>query len=312
MMMRAADESVGFSVTTAPHVFSALRKLPRMKHALDLEILPQPNDSSCGPTCLAAVYHYWNDPVDLEWLIPQIGQLGTGGTLAVQLACHALRRGYDAVITTYNLQLFDPAWFKIEGGAGGASGAGRRGAVAEDADRGDGDTLQLNGHLAAKLRQQLEVKGARPDVDRERLEVATEFYLDFLALGGRLQMHPLDAELVVETLTQGVPMLCGLSATYLYQEPRERSQSPDASGRTSIPDDIGGDPVGHFVVLHGYDAQTGHVLIADPLHPNPIAPTNKYSAPLVQVTSAILLGIVTYDANVLTLIPRFDREERPE
>jgi hypothetical protein len=29
----------------------------------------------------------------------------------VWLACHALRRGYDATIYTYNLQLFDPTWF---------------------------------------------------------------------------------------------------------------------------------------------------------------------------------------------------------
>ena len=61
-----------------------------MKHALELEIQSQPNDSSCGPTCLAAVYRYWEDPVDLPLLISQVGQLVSGGTLAVQLGCHAL------------------------------------------------------------------------------------------------------------------------------------------------------------------------------------------------------------------------------
>ncbi len=73
-------------------------------------------------------------------------------------------------------------------------------------------------------------------------------------------------------------------------------------------DDIGGDPAGHFVVLHGYDPNTRDVQIADPLYPNPIAPTNKYIAPLSRVTSAILLGIVTYDANLLTLVPHDQRE----
>ncbi len=259
-----------------------------MKHALELEIQTQPNDSSCGPTCLAAVYRYWDDSVDLPQLISQVGQLVSGGTLAVQLACHALRKGYDAVITTYNLQVFDPTWFRTHDGVG------------------------INRDLSEKLQRQLEVKGSRPDVDQFRLQVATESYLRFLSLGGRIQMQPLDEHLIVSTLTQAVPILCGLSATYLYAERRERWQPPDDSGRTSIADDVGGDPAGHFVVLHGYDPQTRNVSIADPMHPNPMAPTNKYIAPLSRVTSAILLGTLTYDANLLTLVPRKGSKESTE
>jgi hypothetical protein len=45
------------------------------------------------------------------------------------------------------------------------------------------------------------------------------------------------------------------------------------------------------------------VLIADPLLPNPFAPTHKYSASWSRVVAAILLGIVTYDANLLTITP---------
>ena len=122
-------------------------------------------------------------------------------------------------------------------------------------------------------------------------------------------MCPLDESLIVKTLQQGIPILCGLSATYLYQERRERWQPRDDAGRTSIADDIGGDPSGHFVVLHGYDPQNGKVSIADPLYPNPFASTHKYLAPLARVTSAILLGIVTYDSNLLAIAPRFDQEK---
>ncbi len=254
-----------------------------MKHALELEIQPQPNDTSCGPTCLAAVYRYWNDEVELKQLISETSQLDGGGTLAVHLACHVLGRGYEARITTYNLNVFDPSWFASDGSVD-------------------------NEYLSQKLKQQLAAKGARDDIDLERLQVATEYYLQFLMLGGRVQMRPLDERLIVSTLTEEIPILCGLSATYLYQEPRERAQALDAQGQTSIADDVGGDPTGHFVVLHGYDPKSGNVLIADPLHPNPIAPTNKYAASLSQVTAAVLLGIVTYDANLLTLVPRQERE----
>ena len=35
---------------------------------LHLDILPQPDDSTCGPTYLHAVYRYWGD------VLPQIGR----------------------------------------------------------------------------------------------------------------------------------------------------------------------------------------------------------------------------------------------
>jgi hypothetical protein len=248
---------------------------------LDLDIQAQPTDASCGPTCLAAVYKYWDDPADLQSVIQEIGQLRTGGTLAVQLACHALRRGYNALITTYNLQVFDPTWFRQQ---------------------------PEPEFLARKLTDQLERKRLRTDIDAQRLGQATRSYLEFLSLGGKLQMQPLDGDLIAAMLSQNTPILCGLSATYLYQEARERPLAAEVAGRTSCPDDVGGDPSGHFVVLHGYDRGSGLVMIADPLHQNPIAQTSNYTAPLTQVIDAILLGIVTYDANLLTLSPSFHRK----
>ncbi len=246
---------------------------------LPIEIDPQPTETTCGPTCLAAVYRYWGSPVPLDRLATDIGQLDGGGTLAVDLACVALRRGYDATIITYNLQLFDPTWF--------------------DADRPIADVDRL----ASKLRAQHGAKSFRDGVDQHRLATATEAYLEFLSLGGRLCMKPLDADLIVETLSRGVPILCGLSATYLYQESRERSVESDGD-TVWQPDDIEGDPQGHFVVLHGQIDSGKIVQIADPLHPNPMAPTGKYEATLTRVASAILLGIVTYDANLLAIEPK--------
>src|SRR5262245_30387028 len=80
----------------------------------DLEILPQPDDSTCGPTCLHAVYRYFKDPVALDDVIAEVPRVAGGGTLAVNLANHALRRAYRALIVTYNLNVFDPSWFADE------------------------------------------------------------------------------------------------------------------------------------------------------------------------------------------------------
>jgi len=46
------------------------------------------------------------------------------------------------------------------------------------------------------------------------------------------------------------------------------------------------------------------VLIADPLQKNPLAGVNQYIVSIDRVICAILLGIVTYDANLLIIEPR--------
>ena len=84
--------------------------LPPRLH-LPVEILPQPDESTCGPTCLHAVYRYWGRQEHLQDVIARTGKLERGGTIAVFLACDALRQGFQATIYTFNLTVFDPTWF---------------------------------------------------------------------------------------------------------------------------------------------------------------------------------------------------------
>jgi hypothetical protein len=87
-------------------------KRRRSTRGLDaFEIHRQPDDTTCGPTCLHAVYRHFGDHVDLGKLVDQVPSLAGGGTLGVLLATHALSRGYRATIVTWNLQIFDPTWF---------------------------------------------------------------------------------------------------------------------------------------------------------------------------------------------------------
>src|SRR5215213_5938346 len=78
---------------------------------LPVQTLAQPDETTCGPTCLHAVYRYWGDQEPLERLIARAHRLEHGGTFAVFLGCDALRRGYRAAIYTYNVTVFDPTWF---------------------------------------------------------------------------------------------------------------------------------------------------------------------------------------------------------
>ena len=236
-----------------------------MTTKLGLEVQRQPDDLTCGPTCLHAVYRFYGDEQPLERVIAEVEPLETGGTLAVLLALHALRRGYRARIYTYNLHLFDPTWF-----------------------------TQPGVDLTARLRAQAEQK---PD---PRLRFATRAYLEYLELGGELRFEELRPDLIRRHLEHDRPMLTGLSATYLYGCARERGD------QVMEYDDVVGYPAGHFVVLSGYDREANEVLVSDPQHDNPGFGTHTYPVGMQRLLGAILLGVITYDANLLVLEPPID------
>src|SRR5438105_8825822 len=82
---------------------------------LPVRILPQPDETTCGPTCLHAIYGYWGDEEPLSTVVSRMWRMKAGGTFAVFLGCDALRKGYQARIYTYNLTVFDPTWFTRAG-----------------------------------------------------------------------------------------------------------------------------------------------------------------------------------------------------
>ncbi|MEQ8771107.1 MAG: C39 family peptidase [Phycisphaerales bacterium] len=239
---------------------------------LPIEILPQPDDETCGPTCLHAVYRYWGDTLALSEVIASADSLKTAGvgrgTLAVMLGTHALTRGYRASLFTFNLHHFDPTWFGEDGHASPS-------------------------HLISKLEAQSEAKCP----GEPRFRVATDSYLGYLRLGGTISFVDLTTKLIAGLIRDGVPILAGLSATYLYRCAREFGPNDDY-------DDIRGEPSGHFVVLHGYDSRSRRVTVADPLADNPRFEEQRYTVPISRLVPAIMLGVLTYDSNLLVIRPR--------
>jgi hypothetical protein len=230
-------------------------------HRLPLQMLPQPDETTCGPTCLHAVYRYWGEEVPLAGVIARTRKLEHGGTFAIFLACDALRQGYLATIYTYNLTVFDPSWFRP------------------------------GVDIAERLQRQREVK-----INDARLQHVTEGYLEFLRLGGRLRLADLSRPLIRGLLRRNLPIITGLSSTYLYRAVREY-------GPNDVPDDIRGLPAGHFVVIAGYDRKKRSVLVADPYGLHPYGPSHEYWTGIDRVIGAVLLGIVTHDANLLVVYP---------
>jgi hypothetical protein len=146
-----------------------------------------------------------------------------------------------------------------------------------------------NEEIRARLAAQAKVK------PWARVQAATPGYDEFLALGGELRLRDLEPSLLRKILKRG-PVITGLSATYLYRAMRDIRE-------TNADDDIRGEPVGHFVVLTGYRRDTREILIADPLE-NPLVDSRYYAVRVQRLIGAVLLGIMTYDANLLVIEPK--------
>jgi hypothetical protein len=229
---------------------------------IPLELPPQPTDTSCGPTCLHGLYCFYGLDLPLDQVIREIESVPGGGTLGAFLANHALQRGFDVHMVTYNLRVFDPTWFPA--------------APAE---------------LAAKLRASL------PHRHKPKLRQSIQAYIRCCELGGEIGMEVLCGALLRKYLRLNRPILAGLSSTFLYRDAR-------SNPATNQDDDLGGDAEGHFVLLTGYDREARTVQIADPYAQNPIANQSRYAVPMDRLINAILLGVLTYDANLLIITPK--------
>lgn len=242
--------------------------MPNTALFLDFDIKVQPDEVTCGPTCLHALYHYYGDSISLKDVIREVKNLKGGGTLAVMMGNHALQRGYDACIYTYNLNVFDPTWFDYS-----------------------------SRKIVASLKRQMRYKRAN-----KKLQVASKSYIKFLKAGGKIRYAEMNADLIKSYLRRRIPILAGLSATYLYNTSREIPAD-------NVYDSIKGEPVGHFTVINGFEEKTNQVYLADPMHPNPLK-SQYYSVNFDRLINSIMLGVLTYDANVLIIETTKTRKHR--
>ena len=123
----------------------------RVSHQLAVQRFTQPDDVTCGPTCLRKVYDFYGLRVEIEEIAAALERNEDGGTMAVFLGIAAMRRGFRARIYSYDLQIFDPTWVRLS-----------QEALAEK--------------VAARIPHLLDAKRMR----------AAGAYLRFLAMGGEL------------------------------------------------------------------------------------------------------------------------------
>jgi hypothetical protein len=173
--------------------------MPEQPILLEVPRFEQPDDVTCGPTCLAKVYQYYGFARPLEAVIAETPRNPDGGTLAVNLGISALRHAFRPTIYPFGLRVFDPTWRRLSR---------------------DALIAKLDARVAA--------------VDSRGLERAVAAYAEFLRLGGRVRFTELTRRLLVSILRRGHPILTGLSATYLYGTSREsRERYDDIAGSSA-------------------------------------------------------------------------------
>lgn len=236
-----------------------------MTHELAIERTLQPDEVTCGPTCLSGVYRFYGDTYGIDDVIGALERLEDGGTLAVFLGISALKRDYSARIYSYDLRIFDPTWFELP------------------ADRLKKKILARLEHLADEKRRR-----------------AARAYIEFLDMGGELAFEELTPALMKAIIDRGHPILAGLSATYLYRFARERF---DDRTRKHVDDDVRGEPTGHFVIISGYDHWGRRLSVVDPSEHVPACPNGRVTVDSDRLINAILLGDMTYDAVLLEVWP---------
>ena len=230
---------------------------------IDLKMGSQPDYTSCGPTSLLAIYNFYGDRVTSEELLKTIPQFEEGGGV------FGVMLGIDALKRGYKVLLYS---FNL--------------------NIFDPTWFELPmNDIKNKLKQMLELRKMEP-----KRYNAVKSAVEFIELGGEFRFQDLTTELISSYLSKDTPLLSGLSSTWLYRSTREEPLSNED-------DDIQGEPAGHFVVLHGKSSDNKFVYVADPYRPNPISGTNYYKVSMDSLINSILLGVMSYDGNLIVIEP---------
>ena len=174
------------------------------------------------------------------------------GVLDPHMAMAALDYDFKVKTISYNYRVFHPAWEKLPPDS-----------------------------LLAKLQDYL------PHIKNYKDSVSATGYIRYLQRGGKVEFQPLDKELIVSYLQQGLPVIAALDMEYLYAGTVAWSAGQPEHAT-------------HFVVIHGYNAAQDEFEISDHWYKVTIPNENgHYFAPAARVITAILLGFQVNDGELI-------------
>lgn len=204
---------------------------------------------TCGPSALQQILAYYGVKKSLNEILKNF-KMYEYGTWDFDLLSYVLRLGFKAEITTYNLDIFDPTWFKLS-----------------------------RKKLIKKLKSRL--KYAKP-FHKQGIRSC----IRFLELGGRIRFKIITEKIIKDYLRKKIPVIACFCFTALWKCKRAYSKKTK-KGYKSISNDIRGVPEGHFIVISGYAKDK--FFVTDPSYNIPVSKTGKYSVPIKDLIAYILM-----------------------
>lgn len=149
----------------------------------DLEI-PQFNQEinfSCIPACLQQVFGYYKKQVSQEEILKSL-EIPERGMSIPKAGVFAKKHGFNPLIITNNIYIFDPAWFKL-------------------------DNVSLIKNLEER----------RKFVDEYNQSVIDD-YLEYLRENGQIKFDTISLDLFIKYLSRNIPIIAELASPFLYKK----------------------------------------------------------------------------------------------
>jgi len=151
------------------------------KKNLNIPQLSQETAFSCLPACLQQVFGYYHIVVSQEEMLNELKKPERG--MSIPKAGLFLKKyGFKPLIITNNIQIFDPAWFRLSNVA-----------------------LIKN------------IKKRRQFLDKYNQSLIDD-YVKYLKMGGQINFETISLELFVKYLSKNIPIVAELASTFLYKK----------------------------------------------------------------------------------------------
>lgn len=196
----------------------------------------QPTNTSCSPTALSIMLSHYGiseSPEEIMKIVPQVKDEDgkDGGTINQQLATWCKEQGYEVTLYTFDCQIIDQSW---------------RGLSPQD--------------IIARLEVGLAGGWDVPSLGKLWSRAYRQSYIDYLQVGGQLEIQPAVTSKLLHKLLGNGPVLPCVCYNTLYGTGRSRY----IGAETSEKDDVNGKATNHSIVIYGIN-EKGDFLVADPL-----------------------------------------------
>lgn len=159
------------------------------KKDLKISQFDQITHSSCIPACLQEVFSYYKKQISQENILNSL-KYPERGMAIIQAGFFAKNYGFEPIIITNNIVIFDPTWFYL-----------------------------TNKELIDNLKKR------KKFVDQYNRSLI-DAHIEYLKVAGTIKFDAISANLLKQYLSQNIPIIMDLASTYLYK--KAKSTRPGA------------------------------------------------------------------------------------